>query len=241
MKLIASDTEQNKPSPWPMYRALVGIAILCGVLIVGAYTLTQPVIDAKRTAQLEAAIFKVLPGAVEKSVFYLSADGTLSQTSTNNSATLYAGYDQRKALVGIAVQANGMGYQDVIRLLYGYSPATQTIIGMQVLDSKETPGLGDRIENDHEFLDNFSALDVAVDDATAQLQHPVVAVKHGSKTQPWQIDGITGATISSQAVASILRQSTSTWIAKIHQQQGLFADARQNQAQQTIPGTAGAR
>ena len=44
-------------------------------------------------------------------------------------------------------------------------------------------------------------------DGTTVLQ-PIEAVKSGEKTQPWQVDGITGATISSKAIGDILRAST---------------------------------
>jgi electron transport complex protein RnfG len=47
------------------------------------------------------------------------------------------------------------------------------------------------------------------------LVNAVVAVKRGEKTQPWQVDGITGATISSVAVADIVRNSASFWLPRI--------------------------
>jgi len=34
-----------------------------------------------------------------------------------------------------------------------------------------------------------------------------VTVKHGSKTEPWQIDAISGATVSSKAVGKALNDS----------------------------------
>jgi electron transport complex protein RnfG len=40
------------------------------------------------------------------------------------------------------------------------------------------------------------------------MEHPIELVKHGEKTDPWQVEAITGATISSRAVTSILREST---------------------------------
>ncbi len=58
-------------------------------------------------------------------------------------------------LVGVAMEAEGKGFQDTIRLIYGYSPDKQQVIGMEVLESKETPGLGDKIIKDEEFLDEF--------------------------------------------------------------------------------------
>lgn len=243
MKLIASDKSALDSQVWPIYRALVGIASLCAVLIVTAYYVTRPVIAAKRTAQLEHAIFKVLPGAVTKSVFYLAANGKLTReapnalTTTGDTISLYAGYDVEKRLVGLAIPANGMGYQDAIHLLYGYSPASQLIIGMQVLESKETPGLGDRIEKDQQFLGNFTALDVSVDivvepqgahqQIATRLSNSIVAVKHASKTEPWQIDSITGATISSKAIATIIEQSASAWIPLIWQHRENFQTANE--------------
>jgi len=42
-----------------------------------------------------------------------------------------------------------------------------------------------------------------------------VAVSHGKKTHPWEIDGITGATISSKAIADILNRSAEHWVPQI--------------------------
>ncbi len=40
-------------------------------------------------------------------------------------------------------------------------------------------------------------------------------VAQGTKTEPWQIDGITGATISSKAVGAMLDKSAGRWIPEI--------------------------
>ena len=130
-------------------------------------------------------------------------------------ALVYAGYDDRQQLIGIAVEAQGMGYQDVIRVLYGYSFEKDAIVGIQVLESKETPGLGTRIETDPGFLANFERLDVSLSSDGSTVANPIEFVKPGKKEQPWQIDGITGATISSKAIANILNKSSSYWIPRI--------------------------
>jgi len=72
----------------------------------------------------------------------------------------------------------------------------------------ETPGLGDKIATDPVFLANFSPLDARLDAAGSALTNPIVTVKHGRKTVPWQIDAITGATISCKAVGKALNEST---------------------------------
>jgi electron transport complex protein RnfG len=77
-----------------------------------------------------------------------------------------------------------------------------------VLESKETPGLGDKIMKDADFIANFEALDTKLGDDGESMVHPIELAKHGEKTDPWQVEAITGATISSRAVANILRAST---------------------------------
>ena len=126
------------------------------------------------------------------------------------------------SLVGVAVEAQGMGYQDVIAVLYGYSFTEQAIVGLQVLESKETPGLGDKIETDPDFLENFKSLDVSVREDGSGLAHPVVPVKHGEKTNPWEVDGITGATISSVAIADLLNRSAEYWVPRIRSSRSDF-------------------
>jgi electron transport complex protein RnfG len=204
-------------SVWQMYRAMVGVGLLCGVLIVGVFQWTRPIIEHNKAVALQRAIFDVLPAATSSATFRLDEAGHLQATESGQPGDqlVYAGYDSTQQLVGVAIEAQGMGYQDVIRLLYGYSFAEQAIIGIRVLDSKETPGLGDRIESDPQFLQNFERLEVSLDADESSLQHAIEAVKHGEKEHAWQVDGITGATISSVAIANILNRSASWWIPRI--------------------------
>jgi electron transport complex protein RnfG len=105
--------------------------------------------------------------------------------------------------VGYAIPADGSGFMDTIKLIYGFDPTRRVIVGMAVLDSRETPGLGDKIITDSEFHENFVALVV---------EPEIDAVKKGKKTAENQVDCITGATISSEAVVSILNRSTQRWL-----------------------------
>ena len=219
-----------QPPGWPMYRALVGVGMVCGLLIVSVFVVTLPVIARNEAAALQAAVFEVLPGATAKASFVLAEGGGFrpAREGDDPRQTVHAGYDASGALVGVAIPAEGMGYQDVIRILYGYSPSQQAIVGMQVLASKETPGLGDKIEKDPAFRANFQALDVSLAADGQSLAHPVEAVKSGAKTGPWQVDGITGATISSKAIANILRQSSAYWLPLLYPRQAELAKGEAN-------------
>ena len=201
----------QQPPAWPMYRALVGIGMLCGLLIAIVFIVTAPVIAQNRAEALEAAVFRVLEGA-ERRVTFARTDAGLVIDDEATGPAIHAGYDGDGTLVGIAIEASGMGYADLITVLYGYSPANETIVGFQVLGSMETPGLGDKIAKDPRFLANFDALDVRLDGERQALVNPVTTVKQGAKTEAWQVDGITGATISSVAVGDILAASAAEWL-----------------------------
>jgi len=200
-------------SAWRMYRAMVGIGLLCGVLIVIVFQVTKPVIERKRAEALQRAVFDVLPDARSSRTFRLEPDGHFRplEGHADGAGLVYAGYDDARRLVGVAVEAAGMGYQDVIRVIYGYSADEEAIIGLRVLESKETPGLGDRIESDPDFLRNFERLDVSLG-SSGSIAHPIEPAKHGTKQHPWQVDAITGATISSVAISNLLRDSTERWV-----------------------------
>lgn len=211
------DSAAAPPGTWHMYRAMVGVGLLCGVIIVTVFQVTLPVIERNKAEALQRAIFQVLPGARSSITFRFDGDDGFAALDGDAAGAqlVYAGYGERGQLVGVAVEARGMGYQDVIVVLYGYSPADDAVIGMRVLESKETPGLGTMIETDEAFLENFRRLDVSLTDDLSQVAHPVEFAKAGTKEHPWQVDGITGATISSKAIAGILRTSASFWIPRI--------------------------
>jgi electron transport complex protein RnfG len=192
-----------------MLRTLGLVAALSGFLVVLAYQITLPMIEENKRLAIERALFKVVPKAVERRDFLVTGTGVVpvDPEGAADGNKIYAGYDTEGKLAGIALEAAAQGYQDVIRILYGYEPGCQCIRGIEVLKMAETPGIGDKIAKDPAFLKNFEALDARVNAAGDGLEHPVVSVKHGSKTDPWQIDAISGATISSKAVARMLNDS----------------------------------
>ncbi len=215
-----SDAAPPLPPPtsaWHMYRAMVGIGLVCGLLIVTAFVLTGPIISRNKAEALQRAILTVVPAAHTARTFQLDDDGRFQPVAkaAPGAQVVYGAYDAEGHLVGVAVEAQGMGYQDVIRVLYGYAPGRDAIVGLAVLDLRDTPGLGDKIEHDAQFLRNFEQLDVRLDADGAALAHPIKAVKPGAKHEAWQIDTITGATVTSSAVAGMLRDSAAVWIPRI--------------------------
>ena len=199
-----------------MLRTLSLVAGLSGLLVVLAYQLSMPLIAENQRIAIERALFKVIPGAVSRHDFRLTERGIVPAAKDVADGTLiYAGYNEQGRLTGIAIEAAAQGYQDVIRLLYSYDPACQCLRGIEVLKMAETPGIGDKIAKDPAFQENFSALDARLNNTGSALAHDIVMVKHGTKSEPWQIDAISGATISSRAVAHMLNDSAQRLLPQI--------------------------
>jgi Na+-translocating ferredoxin:NAD+ oxidoreductase subunit G len=204
-------------NPWAMIRTLGVVSLLSGVLIVLVYQATEARIAANRRQVIEDAVFRVIPGAVKRVTFAVGDAGfTRMESADFRGAKVYAGYDASGKLLGIAIEGAAQGYGDMVRALYGYDPVRQCVIGMTVVESKETPGFGDRLGTDPVFVKNFEALDVQVNADGSALAHSVELVKRGTKTQAWQIDGITGVTISSRAVTRLINDSAQEMIPLIH-------------------------
>lgn len=215
-------SEAPAPSPPPppsgsrLIFTLAGIALFSGVLLSLTYEFTKPLIQRNESEALQAAIFEVLEGAASFQAHRLE-DATLTPLDGEATAraNVYEGLDAEGRRVGFALSGEARGYADVIRILYGYDAERERVIGMKVLSSNETPGLGDKIMKDSAFLLNFVDLDAALAGDGLALEHEIVTVKHGEKENPWEIDGISGATVSSTAVGKALRTSTNRLIPEL--------------------------
>lgn len=211
------------------YRALLSVGLVCSVLVVSAHEGLSDRIAVHRSREVQRAVLKVLPGAVSNRSYVFEPSGQFLQWLPADQQRdlrvdrqlVYAGYDESEKLVGIAVQAQGMGYQDVVSLMYGYDPASQQVVGLHIVDSRETPGLGDKIETDRVFVEQFRHLSVALD-PQGQVSHPLEVSKSGASSQPWQVDIVSGATVSSRAVVNIVSRSTMQWGPRLSHHQKAF-------------------
>ena len=221
----SAQVEQPRGDSFKMLRAMVGIGILCALMIVLTFEGTLPIIEVNKAEALQKAIFRVLPDITDTRPFHLNANGEFVAGTAEDAAitTVYAGYSSQGEFAGLAIEASGQGYADIIRILYGYDPDQEAIVGFYVLESKETPGLGDKIEKDPAFLANFEALDVSLASDGTMLAQEVVMVKSGTKTNAWEIDAITGATISSRAITEIIGTSMAEMAPKIVAQKETFS------------------
>jgi electron transport complex protein RnfG len=183
------------------------VSTICGVIIVFAYTFTMQPIARNLAIITNEAVNQVIPGGERQAIFAVQSGGELEvvQDAGGSQQKLFAVYDGGGNLLGVAIEAAGPGYGDVIRVMYAYAPDKQAIVGFKLIDAKETPGLGDKIGTDPDFLANFNGLEAKP--AESGLAHPIATVKRGTKSNPWEIDGISGATVSSNAVGRLVNES----------------------------------
>lgn len=211
--------EEHQPSPWKLIGTLGGAAVLAGFAIVLVYQWAHPQILAHRAERLRSAVQQVLGNPESYRPMYV-VDGQLLDSlpegaDSADAATVYAGFDGGR-LAGFAVPGQKPGYQDVVRLIFGYDPREDRVIGMTVLQSKETPGLGAKITSDSSFISEFEG-----------IEPPLEGVKEGGDG-PHEVDMITGATISSEAVIGI-----------INERLGAVGEALRDGASGVAPGNAG--
>ncbi len=204
--------QQKKTSTWEMYRAIVGIGAFCALLIVSVYQGTAARIADNKARFLNNAIAGVLPAVHSTVEVSLDENGALVAATEPADLPAFLGYGQDGELVGAVITAQAMGYADNVTVLYSYSFDLEAIVGFMVLETKETPGLGDKVETEPHFLANFEALDARLNEDGTALANAIVTVKQGEKTEPWQIDGITGATITSEAIGVIMHKGSSYWL-----------------------------
>ncbi|MGD8346117.1 MAG: Na(+)-translocating NADH-quinone reductase subunit C [Lysobacterales bacterium] len=91
-------------------------------------------------------------------------------------------------------------------MLYGYiamKPDLVTIAGMAFYEQNETPGLGDQITHPH-WLERWTGKQVYDDVGVSRFRVAEGEVDPNSVHAPFQVDGITGATVTGNAVTALI-------------------------------------
>lgn len=187
---------------WRLLATLGGAGAIAGLLLVTAWEWTMPAITANRARVEQAAVAEVLREPARVDTLYLE-NGALTRTPRGDAAKLeraYQGFDRAGVRVGVAIRGDDPGFADVITVLIGFEPGTSQLLGMKVLGQKETPGLGDKIEKDSGFVQQFGG-----------ARAPLRDVKTRDAGDPTQVATITGATISSRTVIRIINTTVERW------------------------------
>ena len=166
-----------------MVAVLTIVGIFSAVSLVSMFNYAQPLIEANRQRELQAAILKVLPDASSYKVI-------------DEKEGIYQGLDAGGNPLDYAFISEGSGYQGKIRMMVGINRELTALKGLEVLENIETPGLGAKIA-DTDFKAQFVGLTVS-----PQIEY----VQNRKPDKPNAIRAITGATISSRAVVKTLNK-----------------------------------
>ncbi len=123
-------------------------------------------------------ILAKVQAAEEESLKEVLPEAATFETVKKNDAILYyRALDEKGKLIGVAFRASGKGYSSVIETMVGML-TDGTITAIKILSQNETPGVGTRV-TEGTFQGQFRDL---------------------PENRLAEVQGITGATISSQAV-----------------------------------------
>jgi electron transport complex protein RnfG len=128
---------------------LAAIAATCTALVALTYQATERRIAANEKAWLERSLQPALSGifydsGVTESRIVLPPPHDLPGS---DAAMIYRVYAQGKPVAALFVVSARDGYSGPIRLLVGIATSS-VLTGIHVLEHRETPGLGDRVESD---------------------------------------------------------------------------------------------
>lgn len=190
---------------WKLMMLMTAAGAIAGLLIVTAYQTTLPRIERHKGEVERAAVLEVLEGPRSFDTLYLYRGALVKYLPAGTSAKalekVYLGHDAAGKRVGFALSNTENGFQDPVTVMFGYDATSHTLLAMKVIASKETPGLGNKIESDSAFIGGFVS-------AAAPLEG---VKKDRGKSRPNDVVMITGATISSRAVIRIINDAIAHW------------------------------
>jgi electron transport complex protein RnfG len=174
--------------------------MIAGVLMALLFSWAQPRILADQQRRIQASLQEVLKAPARVQPLYVYQGKVVRElpagADTAGVARVFEGFDAQGRPIGFGISGSGPGFADAIGLIFGYDPRSGQVLGMKVLESKETPGLADKITFDTAFIAGFGR-------ATAPLR----GVKHDRRSgDRHEVDMISGATISSSAVIRIINR-----------------------------------
>ncbi len=180
------------------------LALSFGAALAGVDIWLGPRIRANKLAATIEKIPHLVPGA-DKSVSE-DCEPLEVEIGPRTVYKVFWAMDANSNPLGWVVNASGAGFADKIELLIGMDAKCEVITGLAILDQKETPGLGNKIEDVGDkdkkgFLWQFNHYGHR---AGRSLTVTKASPKNGDYNK---IQAVVGATISSRSVCDIVNEA----------------------------------
>ena len=192
----------NKKSPSYILFFMATICIVFGLGISVVNYATQGLLAKNATLHKNSVLchaFGLDVNGTSAEAYQQAVDAHL-QTKTIGGRLFYTCTAPGKESVGLIV--GGMGFWDRIECVMVLTPDLKRVLNIQVLDQKETPGLGARIEEPW-FTQQFEGLQIAWN---ASKENRILIGTSPSENAPNEVDAITGATQTSMALMRFLNE-----------------------------------
>ena len=178
---------------------LAVIAALCTAMVALTFRLTEERIIANEQAWLERSLQPALSGllfdsGVTESKIVVPPPHELPGSQA---ALIYRVYAKGEPVAALFVVSARDGYAGPIRILIGVD-VTGVVTGVHVLEHRETPGLGDRIESTKsDWVKQFDGHSL-VDPEPAGW---------GIRSDGGQFDQLTGASVTPRAIIKAIKET----------------------------------
>jgi len=178
---------------------LAVIAAICTTLVAATYQLTEDRIAANEKALLEQSLQPALAGlfydsGVSESRLVLQPPHELPG---NDPAVIYRVFAEDRPVAALFVVTARDGFSGPIRILVGVD-ISGNVTGVRILQHRETPGLGDRIESARsDWVFQFDG---------RSLGDPIVT-GWAIKGDGGDFDQLTGASVTPRAVLKAIRDT----------------------------------
>jgi Na+-transporting NADH:ubiquinone oxidoreductase subunit C len=126
-----------------------------------------------------------------------------------NRVTIYLVWNQG-ALDRVIVPVHGMGMWSELRGFVALGPDLNTIADVSIYQQAETPGVGDQITQ-AEWLAKWRGRKIYDDEGVPQFAVASSKVEPGSATALHNVDAISGATVTTDAVTALVRFWFGPW------------------------------
>ena len=175
-----------------MVVVLSAITGLAGFVLSGLKVVTDPVIEEQILANVQSPALKDI---FQQNTNDPIVDRSMTVPDSGTEVVVFPALRDGK-LQGVAMEASGQGYGGEVKVLVGFDIEADKLVGISVTTHKETPGLGSRVE-ENSFTKQFKGR----------------ASEECLKENAGGVDAISGATLSSVAVAGAVKQAAAWYAA----------------------------
>ncbi len=184
---------------WKSGVTLAIVAAFCTSLVAFTWQQTEERIEANKKAWLERSLQPALAGLffdspVTESMIIIPAPHDLPGS---DDAIIYRVFAGETPVAALFVVSARDGYAGPIRFLVGIS-MDGTVTGVRVLEHRETPGMGDRIE--------MTKSDWVLQFDGRSLQDPELG-EWAIKDDGGEFDQLTGASVTPRAIIKAIKQT----------------------------------